>query len=92
MNLTTATAKEMGKKSSRLGVPNKTTSEIREAFQMIVENNLEQFQEDLESLEPIERLKFILDLSRFVLPTLKAIDVHSRGQQEFKPIIISFED
>ena len=39
------TGRAGGKKSTREGVPNKNTKEIREAYKEFVENNLQKFQE-----------------------------------------------
>jgi hypothetical protein len=64
------------------GTPNKDTSEIRKKFQSLVEDNLEVLQADLNKLKPFERVKLIIELGKFVLPTLKAIEV----QTEEKPI------
>ncbi|MBU4539386.1 MAG: hypothetical protein L6264_01265 [Weeksellaceae bacterium] len=50
------------------------TSGIRERFQSILNENLEQLTKDLQTLEPKDRIKFLLDISRFVLPTLKSIE------------------
>ena len=41
------------------GAVNKTTAEIREHYQNLVSNNLEQLDDDLKSLEPLQRLKMI---------------------------------
>ena len=57
------------------GTPNKTTAEIRNEFQLLISNNIEVLQQDIEPLEPKERIKTIIELSKFVLPTLKAIEV-----------------
>ena len=57
------------------GTKNKNLIEVRNAFQLLVENNIERLQEDLDSLNPFERIKVIIDLSKFCLPTLKAVDV-----------------
>lgn len=92
MSLTTQQARAMGKTSSRKGIPNKATQQIREKFKDIIEGNIDKFQEDLDQLEPKERLRFLIDLSRFVLPTLKAIDMRSNDKEDFKPIVISFKD
>jgi hypothetical protein len=56
------------------GVPNKDTKDVRERFQMLVEGNLEQLQDDFEQLKPAERVKFTLEMAKFCLPTLKSID------------------
>lgn len=89
MPLTSDKAKELGKRSSRKGVPNKSTKEIREIFQYVIENNLDQIQDDLDQLEPIARLRVIIELSKFILPTLKATDVSLTDKEK---ITISFLD
>ena len=68
-------ASRAGKLSSRKGVPNRTTQQVREAFQLLVENNLEQMQSDLDALTPRDRLRFIIDLSKFILPQLQAVSI-----------------
>ena len=75
-------ASRAGKLSSRKGIPNKATSEVRKAFQLLVENNLERLQNDLDSLEPRDRLKFILDIAKFILPTLQAVSVDDLRENE----------
>ncbi len=57
------------------GTINKTTLEIREHYQKLVSDNLEQLDSDLKSLEPLQRLKVIIELSKFVVPTLKQQDL-----------------
>jgi hypothetical protein len=57
------------------GTPNKTTAQIRSEFQMLISNNIEKLQSDIEVLDPKDRLKIIIELSKFVLPTLKAVEV-----------------
>jgi hypothetical protein len=75
-------ASRAGKLSSRKGIPNKATSEVRKAFQLLVENNLERLQNDLDELEPKDRIKFILDLAKFILPTLQAVSVDDLRENE----------
>jgi len=53
---------------------NDKTNGIRERFQSILIDNLEQLTKDLQTLEPKDRIKVLLDISRFVLPTLKSIE------------------
>lgn len=71
-----------GKMSSREGVPNKATNEVRKAFQLLVENNLPQMQTDLDSLEPKERIKFMLDMAKFILPQLQSISIDDLREKE----------
>jgi hypothetical protein len=75
-------ASRAGKLSSRKGIPNKATSEVRKAFKQLVESNLPQMQSDLDSLEPRDRLKFILDIAKFILPTLQAVSVDDLRENE----------
>jgi hypothetical protein len=72
------------------GTANKTTAEIREHFQNLVSNNLEQLDNDLKSLEPLQRLKMIIELSKFVVPTLKATELTTGIENNrFQPIIVT---
>ena len=56
------------------GVPNKVNSEIKEAFQLLIESNLEQLKYDIAELEPAQRIQALLQLSKFVVPNLKAVE------------------
>lgn len=73
------------------GTPNKTTNEIREQFQKLIENNLEQFENDIKELEPKDRIKTILELSKFVIPTLKATELTTPNDNNITPVKIIFE-
>jgi hypothetical protein len=57
------------------GTPNKTTAQIRNEFQILISNNIEVLQNDIEALDPLQRIKTLIELSKFVLPTLKAVEV-----------------
>ena len=73
-----------------IGTPNKTTSEIREHFQNLITENLGQLNQDLKELEPLQRLKMIIELSKFVVPTLKATDLKLKDNEErFNEIVIT---
>ena len=58
-------------KGRKKGSTNTTTKNVRKAFNELVEGNLENIQSDLDSLAPKDRLRFLIDLSAFVLPKLK---------------------
>ena len=70
-----------GNTGRKAGTPNKATTEIKEAFQMLLEDNLPTLQRDISSLEPKERVKFTLDLASFIIPKMKAIDVKSENTE-----------
>ena len=75
-------ASRAGKLGTRKGVPNQTTNEVRKAFQLLVENNLPKMQKDLDSLEPKDRIKFMLDMAKFILPQLQSISIDDLREQE----------
>jgi hypothetical protein len=90
MALTSEKASELGKKSFRKGVPNKTTVEIREAFQMLIEDNLDNLNIWLEQLadkNPEKAIDVIIKLSEFVVPKLNRSQIDfDIGKNEIEPI------
>jgi hypothetical protein len=72
------------------GTQNKTTKEIRDVFKLLLEANLEQVQNDLDSLEPKDRLTFLLKLTSFVIPTLRSIEVKETDLKDIEPITFVF--
>jgi hypothetical protein len=73
------------------GTPNKTTIEIREKYQLLIEETLEQLNEDIKTLEPKDRIKVIIELSKFVIPTLKATELAIEDNSaNFNPVQITF--
>ena len=86
-------ASRAGKLSTRKGVPNRTTQQVRKAFQLLIDDNLEQMQSDLDALTPRDRLRFIIDLSKFILPQLQAVSIEDlREKDEFKVITINLKN
>lgn len=73
MPFNSETASKAGKKSSRKGVPNKSTKAIRQYFQELLSENLEQLKEDIEMLAPENRIRVLLELARYVVPRLNAV-------------------
>jgi hypothetical protein len=66
------------------GTPNKTTAEIRERFTSLLVSKIDTMQSDLNSLEPKDRIKTLLEISKFVIP--KPID-----EKAVKPLVDRFE-
>ena len=56
------------------GFKNKSTQKIRESIQLIVENNIESIQDSLDQMNPKDKMKFMIDLMKLVLPTLRSED------------------
>jgi hypothetical protein len=69
------------------GVPNKATKELRETFKELLHSNLPKIQKDIDSLKPIERVTIIIQIAKFILPTLKAVDI-----RENETLVINFKD
>ena len=74
------------------GSQNKTTKEIRETFKNLLETNLEQIQNDLNELEPKDRIMFLLKLTSFVIPSLRSIEVNEMNVKDIEPIIIQINE
>ena len=74
------------------GSPNKKLPEVRVAFKDLVQNNLEKLQNDLEQLSPRDRIRVIIELAKFVIPTLKAVELEAsfEQKQDFQPLVINF--
>lgn len=63
------------------GTLNKATAELREKFTLLIESNFNKLQTDIDLLEPKDRIKTILELTKFVIPTLKATDLTVESEQ-----------
>jgi len=74
------------------GTPNKTTAEVRQAFALLLEQNIDVLNKDIKSLDSYQRLKIILELAKFVVPTLKATELTTNQNTEVKPVIIQFSN
>jgi len=87
---------EQGKKKTggrKKGVPNKTTDELRQMVTMILDKNMERLQEDIDQLDPKDRVKTVLDLLKFAIPTLKAVDLtnDSKGVNQIEIIVTDYK-
>ena len=63
---------------SRKGVPNKTTAEIRNAFQMLVEDNLDNMKvwlSDVAQEDPERALEIMLKMAEYIVPKLSRTEV-----------------
>jgi hypothetical protein len=74
------------------GVKNKDTAEIRNSFQLLIENNLKQLEQDLKDLDAKDRVKAIIDLSKFVIPLLKATELNDISDRSIEPITFRIID
>lgn len=64
---------------SRKGIPNKVTALSRETFAEFLQKYMGPkgtFSQDWKALEPRERVRAALDMSKLVVPTPKSVDVN----------------
>lgn len=85
MKFNKETASEAGKKSSRKGIPNKTTTEIREGFQILIENNLDKMEDWLNRIaeqNPLKALEIIHKFGEYIVPKLSRTEVNDVSSLE----------
>lgn len=84
---------EAGNPGRPKGAKNKTSGQIRDKIQTLFDDNFETIQEDLESLEPKDRLKFLTDLLPYLVPKLQnttlnqTIDLDSMDEADLDILI-----
>lgn len=64
---------------------------MRERFKCLVDNNLDRLQDDLDALEPKDRIRMIVELSKFILSTLKATELNDK-RDGFQAVIIDLSE
>jgi hypothetical protein len=75
------------------GSTNRLTQTIREQIQNLFDDNFETIQQDLEGLEPKDRLKFMIDLLPYLMPKLQSttysqkIDLDSMTDEDLDILI-----
>lgn len=78
----------------KAGVPNKTTTEIREAYQHLVEMNLENMTTWLGQIadtDPVKAMDTMIKLSEYVIPRLARQEITgSEGEDLFKNVKFNF--
>ena len=69
------------------GVPHRTTAEMREAIQALVERNIQQMQDDFDQLDSAERLRILERFMQYLLPRY-ASQVAEPPAQFVEPLVI----
>lgn len=64
------------------GSLNKSSRAIREFYTQIILDNREVILRDFQRLRPKDRLKLLTDLSKFVLPNLKSVEITNNSFDE----------
>lgn len=73
------------------GVPNKATRDIKEAYKMLIESNLDNLTGWLERIaekDPEKAIRILSDLSEYVIPKLARTDLTNDGKEFKQPINI----
>jgi hypothetical protein len=84
---------EKGNSGRPKGAVNKSTSLMKDRIQSLFDDNFEKIQEDLESLEAKDRLKFMTDLMPYLMPKLQStshsqkIDLESMEEKDLDILI-----
>ena len=69
------------------GLPNKTTTATREAFQMLVDRNFDQLEGWITIVakdNPKDAFGMVMDLASFCVPKLKAIEVSGKDGEAIR--------
>ena len=77
---------------NRKGIPNKSTQEIRNAFQLLVESNLDNMKiwlSDVASEDPERALEIIMKMSEYIVPKLSRTEI--KADVTDKSIIINLK-
>lgn len=56
-----------------LGTPNKTTSELRRVLKHIIDDELQSLQNNINELEPKERIELLIKLLPYVMPKVQTV-------------------
>jgi hypothetical protein len=84
---------QKGNQGRPKGTKNKSTQLIRDRIQNLFDENFETIQEDLESLNARDRLKFLADLIPYLLPKLQSttysekIDFESLNEEQLDALV-----
>ena len=74
------------------GSENKTTTALRNKMLELVNSNWNQLQKDFTSLEPKERLSMFVSMAKYLLPTLKTIEINDSDNGTSKITIDEVND
>lgn len=80
------TARQAGRKSSRRGVQNRATSDLRQAVADLLERNATAIVKDLEALEPKDRVNAWIRLLEFSLPKLNRTEAEISADTSAAPM------
>ena len=70
----------------KVGTPNKVSGTVKEWIASIIDGNREQFEKDLEKLEPGERVRIISNLLQYVTPKMQSISPAEMLEAEYRKL------
>ena len=72
------------------GKSNQVSERVKEAFSLLLEDNLKTLQDDFNKLKPNDRIRFMLELAGYIIPKLKATELTADLEiNNFQPINIT---
>lgn len=80
-------------KGRKKGTPNKTTEEIRQAFQMLIESSLPDIQKWLQQVakdNPEKALQIVEKYSDFILPKLQRTELSGGDDKPLSKVVFNF--
>ena len=72
------------------GSKGKASSEIKEFLSEFLHENLDDLQGCIQSMKAPDRFNAYMQVAKFIIPTMKAMDVKLEAESDFKPIQINF--
>jgi len=84
---------EKGNPGKPAGAKNKVNTEVRGMIQKLFDDNYDKIQQDLEDLDPKDRLKFLADLLPYLAPKLQStthsteIDLEGMSEEQLDKLI-----
>lgn len=82
-------AREHGKKTSRKGIPNKSTEALRSKIDLLINNQWDQFLNDFKELSAKERVDCITRLLEYSIPKMQRTEVMAEVDNEnFRPVVL----
>lgn len=70
----------------KAGTPNKVSGTVKEWIASIIDGNRKQFEDDLEKLEPGERVRVISNLLQYVTPKMQSISPAEMLEAEYRKL------
>lgn len=71
-----------------LGVPNKTTKELREMMTAFVELNFPDLQKEYDKLEGIDKFRAMEKFIQYIMPKYSTVEFFASQKQDDQPMVI----